>query len=125
MSKLKTILVVDDSDDTREIAKISLENVGGYEVQAVDSGELALAVYQRFSPDVVLLDVVMPGTSGLMTARELRELDKDVRIIFLTGRAEREEVETYLAMGAIGVITKPFDAMKLSEGVENIWRGGT
>lgn len=123
MSELNSILIVDDSEDVRELARISLENIGEYDVEVAHDSESALAKLQSSRTDVVLLDCVLENESGIDLMKVISAKFPETAVIFLTARVSAEEVETYLSMGAIGVISKPFDALKLAETVANVWRG--
>ena len=81
----------------------------------------------QFSPDLVLLDVMMPGLDGPATLREIRKLHEFTKtpIVFMTAKAQRHEIEDFLALGAIGVVTKPFDPSTLSDQISNIWERST
>ncbi len=109
------VLLVDDEDDIRKIAKMSLEFVGHFETVAVASAPEAIELARRDRPDLILMDMMMPGMDGLAALDEIRrtpELDA-VPVMFLTAKVQRTEVERYLACGALGVIQKPFDPMTL------------
>jgi DNA-binding response OmpR family regulator len=119
--ELKRILLVEDEPDIQVIARLALEAVGGFEVEVCSSGAQALTAVAPFAPDLVLLDVMMPGMDGPSTLRELRAIDIVVPIVFITAKARAHEVAKYKALGAIGVVAKPFDPMELAIKVRNIW----
>lgn len=116
------MLLVDDEPDIRTIGQLSLARVGGWQVHAASSGAEALEALPRFLPDVVLLDVMMPGMDGPTTLARLRELPEGARlpILFMTAKVQRQEVERYLALGAAGVISKPFDPLTLPDEVRRL-----
>jgi two-component system OmpR family response regulator len=112
------VLLVDDAQDVRLIAQMSLERIGGWTVVAVASGEQALRAAAQEAPfDAVLLDVMMPGMDGPSTLQQLRAggLPVEVKIIFLTAKAQAAELQRLLALGAAGVIAKPFDPLSLPQ----------
>ena len=112
------LLLVDDEPDIRAIAKMALERVGGWEVTAAGSAAEALQAAADATPDVVLLDVMMPDTDGPAALVLLRSLLGDaVPVIFLTAKGESRPL---LDLGAVGVIAKPFDPMSLSSEVAAI-----
>jgi DNA-binding response OmpR family regulator len=78
---------------------------------------------KSFKPDLILLDMMMPGMNGITTLEELHKIDsaKDVPIIFMTAKVQPNEVSTYIKLGAIDVISKPFDPMQLSNQIKEIW----
>ncbi|MBO9340004.1 MAG: response regulator [Chloroflexus sp.] len=123
MTSLQKILFVEDDPDIQMVAQLALEAVGGYTVQMCSSGKEALAVAEQFAPDLILLDVMMPGMDGPTTLMELRKKPSltHTPVVFMTARVQRHEIEQYLAMGAADVISKPFDPMTLSAQVADIW----
>jgi len=126
MSKtLNKILYVEDEADIQKVAKLALESVGGFEVLICGSGAEALEKAPAFAPDILLLDVMMPGMDGPDTLVELLKIAslKDTPSVFLTAKAMPAEVERYKKLGALGVIPKPFDPMLLADKVREIWDG--
>jgi len=120
------ILIIDDEDDVRSIASMSLGMVGQMEVIESSGGEEGIAAARRELPDVILLDMMMPGMDGLATIRLLKseETTKSIPVIFLTAKAMTSEVETLKQAGALGVITKPFNPMMLARDVYEILAQG-
>ncbi|MDT3381631.1 response regulator [Labrys portucalensis] len=116
------ILYVDDEDDIREIAQISLELEPQFEVRSSASGSRALVDAAEWQPDLVLLDVMMPGMDGPETLRQLAASARTaaIPVAFVTARTQTHEVVRYRAMGAIGVIAKPFDPMALAKDVKRL-----
>ncbi len=123
MSPLQRILYVEDDPDIQAVAKIALEMVGGFTLRICSSGQEALDSVIAFDPDLILLDVMMPGMDGPTTMHRLRELPtlRTIPMVFMTAKVRPKEIEEYLAMGAHGVIAKPFDPMKLADEVRKIW----
>lgn len=121
--ELKSILYVEDEPDIREIAKIAMEMVGGFSVVMCASGEEALRKADGVKPDLLLLDVMMPGMDGPTTLKALRRLPglAQTPVIFMTAKIQPKEVEEYKAMGALDVIPKPFDPMMLAQTLRDIW----
>jgi len=126
MAVLNKIVLVDDEPDIREVAKLALGAVGGFTVHTCDSGAAALAQIPGQQPDLVLLDVMMPAMDGPTLLLKLRETPntRDIPVIFMTAKAQREEVEKLKNLGALGVITKPFDPMGLADVIRGIWQKG-
>lgn len=120
---LTSILYVEDEPDIQEIASFALSDIGGYEIRSCDSGLDALNQAKHFHPDLVLLDVMMPGMDGPATFKELRKIPyyKNIPVIFMTARVQPHEILEYKSLGAIDVIPKPFDPMTLSDTVRKIW----
>ena len=120
MSGARRILLVDDEDDIRTIAEMSLGAVGGFEVVTASSGAAALEIAGRERFDGVLLDVMMPELDGPSTLARLRETGVDVPVVFLTAKVQASDREALEAAGAAGVIAKPFDPMELPDQVRAI-----
>jgi len=120
---LTRVLMVDDDPDLRAMAHLSLTAVGGLEVELCPSGAEALARVSNLAPDLVLLDVSMPGMDGPTTLSELRNLPcmKGVPVVFMTANTQPGEVRALLALGAAAVIPKPFDPMRLPAELLEIW----
>lgn len=123
MKRLDKILCVEDEADIQTVAKMALETVGGFDVEICGSGEEALQKAPAFCPDLILLDVMMPGMDGVATYRAVRELPEavDTLIVFMTAKSQAHEVEQLLELGALGVISKPFDPIQLSSQVTSLW----
>jgi two-component system, OmpR family, response regulator len=116
---MNRILHIEDESDIQEVARIALEEVGGFSVTAVGSGKEGLAAAQSTRPDVILLDVMMPGMDGPTTLEQLKAAPAtaSIPVIFMTAKAQTHEIQRYMALGALGVITKPFDPMTLAQEV--------
>lgn len=124
MSKpLKRILYVEDEPDIQAVAKMALETLGGYEVAICSSGQEALHSAEAFAPDLLLLDVMMPGMDGVTTLQELRKLPTlaQTPAMFMTAKVQPKEVEQLYKEGAMEVIPKPFDPMTLAEHIKTSW----
>jgi len=126
-ASLRTILYVDDDPDIRQIVQMALGLGQGLAVHTGESGEQALALARELQPDLVLLDVMMPGLDGPGTLSRMRADPALSRIpvIFMTAKAMPQEVARFCAMGAAGVIPKPFDPMRLVQQVVAVWSGIT
>ena len=126
VASLNKILYVEDEQDIRTVAKMALEMVGKFTVRDCATGAEALAAFPEFRPDMLLLDVMMPGMDGPTTLQRLRELPgaADVPAIFMTAKVQPQEVESLKRAGALEVIAKPFDPMTLSDTIRAIWRNG-
>jgi CheY-like chemotaxis protein len=117
----KTFLVVDDEPDLRELARMSLELVGGYSVVLAGSGEEALAAVERERPDAVVMDVQMPGLDGPSTLRAMHDSGVPVPpTVFLTASVLAHEVAALLELPVQGVLGKPFDPMTLAGQLEQL-----
>jgi two-component system, OmpR family, response regulator len=120
---LKNVLYVDDEPDIREVVELSLSLVDGLSVHVCESGERALELLPQLQPDLVLLDVMMPGTDGPTTLQRMRADPAlaHVPVIFVTAKAMPQEVARFRELGAVAVIPKPFDPMQLGTQVTKIW----
>ncbi len=122
---MRRILLVDDDPDIRQIAGLSLRRIGKFEVVAAASGPEALEAAGRQAPDLVLLDVSMPGMDGPSTLQALRSepATAKVPVVFFTATSSQQEVARLCALGAVAVIPKPFDVAALPRQVGDILRG--
>ena len=120
---LNKILYVEDEDDIRTIAQLALETVGGFVLKSCAGGAQALREGPDFAPDLILLDVMMPGMDGPSTLAALREHAAlaEVPVIFMTAKVQQGEIAHYRALGSLDVIAKPFDPMTLADQVRAIW----
>jgi CheY-like chemotaxis protein len=109
------VLVVDDEADIRRITRLCLTRFGGMEVLEAPSGPEALQLARDARPDAILLDVMMPGMDGPTTLQALRAAPETaaIPVVFLTAKAMESEIARLRTLGAVGVLTKPFDPEKL------------
>ena len=116
------VLLVDDEDDIRTIGQLSLSRVGGWQTVLASSGTEAVAKAATERPDLILLDVMMPGMDGPTTFGQLRAQESTAKtpIIFMTAKIQKQEVARYLELGAVGVIGKPFDPMTLPAEIKRL-----
>ena len=120
---LTRILYVEDQPDIRLVAKMALEAVGGFTVVACASGQEALDAAPAAMADLLLLDVMMPGMDGPTTLQALRAMPGTATtpVVFMTAKVQASEVALYKSIGALEVISKPFDPMLLSDQLRQIW----
>ncbi len=120
---LNRILMVDDEPDIQTVARLALEALGGFTVQLCGSGSEAANIALMFKPDLILLDVMMPGMDGPSTLKTLRDQAETaaIPVIFMTAKVQAQEVDRYRMLGALDVIAKPFDPMTLAAIVRQIW----
>ena len=124
MSDLKKILHAEDDPDIREIAMMSLEMLGGFELLQCGNGQEAVSQAKLFAPDMFLMDVMMPVMGGVDAVNELRRLPEfeQTPVIFVTAKASDGEVENLKKIHKADVITKPFDPTTLPEEIVCIWK---
>lgn len=115
----RRILVVDDEDDIREVATMSLEAVGGYEVVTASSGTVVVELAAAERPDAILLDVMMPVMDGPTTFRALQADARtdSIPVVLLTAKVQAGDRRGFDELGVTAVLTKPFDPMLLSRQV--------
>ncbi|GHH01473.1 response regulator [Comamonas sp. JC664] len=125
MTTLRKVMLVDDEEDIRTIGNLSLGRVGGWQTVLAASGAEALEKAAAEKPDLILLDVMMPGMDGPTTFGKLRAQEATARtpIIFMTAKIQKQEVARYLELGALGVIGKPFDPMTLPQEIRKLVPG--
>lgn len=123
MNNLQKVLYVEDEPDIQAVARVALEMIGGFTLTICSSGAQALQEAPAFAPDLILLDVMMPGMDGPTTLANLRQIDSlaNTPIVFMTAKVQANEVASYKALGAVDVIAKPFDPMTLAAQVRSIW----
>jgi two-component system cell cycle response regulator len=124
---LRTIVYGDDDPDIRLIVQTALGLAEGLTVHTAESGEQALKLAHELQPDLLLLDVMMPGLNGPATLKRLRAdpAIAQIPVIFMTAKALPEDVQRLRAIGALAVIAKPFDPMQLSAQVLSLWQTRT
>ena len=126
---ISSVLMVDDDANIRRITQLVLTRVVNWEVKLASSGKEALEFLKDYQPDLILLDVMMPGMDGPTTLHAIKQTYSNTAppIIFMTAKALKTEVELYLNLGSAGVITKPFDPKSLPDEIFSIlkkWDGG-
>ncbi|MBM3328723.1 MAG: response regulator [Calditrichaeota bacterium] len=112
MTVTPRVLVVDDDEGFRDLISSVLIS-DGCDVQAAESGPVALGVMPLFQPHIVLLDVIMPEMSGLETLRQIRKLDSSVKVVMVSGWHDLGVVKEAVELGAAEFLNKPFDAGQL------------
>jgi CheY-like chemotaxis protein len=122
MNKIKKILYVEDEVDIQVIVKIALCDIGGFTIETCSSGKEALEKIEKFDPDLILLDVMMPEMDGPETLKQLRKLKKfaSIPVIFVTAKIQEEEINEYKRLGAIDIVSKPFDPLTLADQIKNM-----
>ena len=120
---LNRICYVEDDEDIQRIVRVSLERLGKMTVAVVTDPTQALATIAEFRPDLVMLDWMMPGMDGPTLFRKMRELPetKEYPVVFITARAQQRETAELQALGAAGVISKPFSPKDLPDQLRSIW----
>jgi two-component system, OmpR family, response regulator len=111
------VLVVEDDADIQKVIRMSLKMRGVTEIVVVDNGTDCINRLSGFTPDVILLDVMMPHLDGYETCRRLKEslATRAIPVVFLTARVQKADRERGMKLGAAGYLTKPFDPMTLHD----------
>ena len=123
--KLTRVLVVEDDADIQKVVRMSLKMRGVGEIVVVDSGSECIERLARFTPDVILLDVMMPHLDGYETCRRIKQdpATCDIPVVFLTARAQKADRERGMKLGALGYVIKPFDPMTLHDQILALFPG--
>lgn len=110
------ILIIDDEEDIRDVAALSLETVAGWDVMVAGSGAQGIARAIEHQPDAILLDVMMPGMDGPTTFRELRNnpVTAKIPVLLLTAKVRATDQRRFADLGVDAILFKPFDPMTLS-----------
>lgn len=120
MSEMKTVYIADDERSIRDALKTFLES-SGYKVEDFESGDLLLEAFSEHPADLVVLDVMMPGSNGFVVCKALRKIST-VPIIMLTARDSDLDYATGLDLGSDDYLIKPFSPMALVKRIEAIFR---
>ncbi|HEY4370846.1 MAG TPA: response regulator [Burkholderiales bacterium] len=120
---LKRVLQIDDDEDILAVGQAALEGYGGFEVRIAQSGCAALEVARDFTPQLILLDWMMPGMDGLATLHALQASPSlaQIPVVYLTAAVSPELREAALAAGALDVLIKPFVPRQLVADLNRIW----
>ena len=112
---IEKVLLVDDEPDIRRLGALCLKSLGRWVVVTASNGDEAFDVALAELPDVIVMDVMMPGTDGPTALGKLKSnpKTKDIPIIFLTAVTKPQDIEHLLSLGACGVVAKPFEPKKL------------
>lgn len=117
------IMIIDDDDSLREVMTETLQARGNVTVAPCKDAYRAISAAEEFRPNLILLDLRMPGKDGPATLRDLREIAvlSDVPVIFVTGADKVHMQDEYRKLGVIGVIHKPFMPSELREYISGLW----
>ncbi len=123
---MSRVLVVDDDPVIVRLLEVNLR-LDGYDVETASRGEQALDRAAETDPDLVILDVMMPGLDGWETCRRLREVSAftDTPVVFLSARAQDDDRSKGIELGPVAYLTKPFDPVRLMELVRRLLGGQT
>ncbi|RZU43341.1 response regulator [Edaphobacter modestus] len=114
---MRQILIIDDEDDIREVASLSLEATVGWKVLTASSGSQGIELAISHQPDAILMDVMMPGVDGPTTFRQMQQIPAIVHIpvLLLTAKVQGVDKRRFADLGVTAVLFKPFDPLTLAE----------
>ncbi|MCZ8522958.1 MULTISPECIES: response regulator [Paenibacillus] len=112
----KKLLIVDDQNGIR-ILLMEVFSSEGYETYQASNGKLALEIVRNVSPDLVLLDMKIPGMDGLDILKHIKSIDSSIKVIMMTAYGELDMIKEATDLGAIMHFTKPFDIDELRQAV--------
>ena len=118
----RRILIIDDEEDIRQVAALSLETGAGWEVMMANSGAQGLVRAADYQPDAILLDVMMPGMDGPSTFRELRKnpATSKIPVLLLTAKVQSTDQRRFADLGVEAVLFKPFDPLTLATQISSV-----
>ncbi len=117
----RRILIIDDEDDIRQVAALSLETIAGWDVVLANSGALGVEVAAKEQPDAILLDVMMPEMDGPTTFLKLQSTPQtaNIPVLLLTAKVQGSDQRRFAGLGVAGILFKPFDPLLLSKQVSD------
>ncbi len=113
---MRRILIIDDEDDIREVASLSLEATAGWKILTANSGAQGIQIAVDEQPDAILMDVMMPGVDGPTTFREMQQLPSisHIPVLLLTAKVQGVDKRRFADLGVTAVLFKPFDPLTLA-----------
>jgi CheY-like chemotaxis protein len=119
---MRSILIIDDEDDIREVAALSLEATAGWKILTASSGAEGITVASAHQPDAILMDVMMPGVDGPTTFRAMQQTPDiaHIPVVLLTAKVQGVDQRRFAGLGLAGILFKPFDPLTLSEQISNV-----
>src|SRR5579875_2403613 len=123
---MRRILIIDDEDDIREVAALSLETIAGWNVLTANSGHDGIQKAVSEKPDAILMDVMMPAMDGPTTFKEMQNIPgiSHIPVLLLTAKVQGVDQRRFAGLGVSGVLFKPFDPLTLAEQMSHAlgWR---
>lgn len=120
MTHKRKLLIVDDQNGIR-VLLMEVFSSEGYETYQASNGRLALEIVKNKQPDLVLLDMKIPGMDGLEILKHIREIDTEIKVIMMTAYGELDMIKEAMALGALAHFTKPFDIDELRQAVNDLF----
>jgi CheY-like chemotaxis protein len=114
---MRRILIIDDEDDIREVAALSLEATAGWQIFTAASGAEGMAIASVEQPDAILMDVMMPGVDGPTTFRSMQQDPEiaNIPVLLLTAKVQGVDQRRFAGLGLAGILFKPFDPLTLAQ----------
>ncbi len=121
--ELKKVLIIDDDADILTVSSMALKALLQIDVICAGSGQEGIDLALKESPDLILLDMMMPIMDGITTMQKIKEnpILKNIPIIFFTAKVTKDEISKYKELGILDIITKPFDPLSLGKNIEKLW----
>ena len=118
---MRHILIIDDEDDIREVAALSLESIAGWQVSMASSGAEGIQAAEKLHPDAILMDVMMPGMDGPTTFKQMQTHSSlaNIPVILLTAKVQGVDQRRFTNLGVAGVLLKPFDPLSLADQINS------
>ena len=119
---MRRVLIIDDEDDIREVAALSLEATAGWEILTARSGAEGMLVASAEQPDAILMDVMMPGVDGPTTFRSMQQdpVISHIPVLFLTAKVQGVDQRRFAGLGVAAVLFKPFDPLTLAQQISDV-----
>ncbi|MEO6983190.1 MAG: response regulator [Edaphobacter sp.] len=126
---MRRILIIDDEDDIREVAALSLEATAGWQIFTASSGAAGIELAAAEQPDAILMDVMMPGVDGPTTFRHMQQdpIVAHIPVLLLTAKVQGVDQRRFAGLGVNGILFKPFDPLTLAQQISEIlgWQDGS
>ena len=119
---MRCILIIDDEDDIREVAALSLEATAGWKVLTAASGAEGMQIAAAEQPDAILMDVMMPGVDGPTTFRSMQQNPEiaNIPVLLLTAKVQGVDQRRFAGLGLAGILFKPFDPLILAQQISEV-----
>lgn len=119
---MRSVLIIDDEDDIREVAALSLEATAGWKILTACSGAEGIAVATAEQPDAILMDVMMPGVDGPTTFQHMQQIPEisAIPVLLLTAKVQGVDQRRFAGLGLAGILFKPFDPLTLAEQITGV-----
>jgi CheY-like chemotaxis protein len=119
---MRRILIIDDEDDIREVAALSLEATAGWNIFTASSGAAGIEIAAAEQPDAILMDVMMPGVDGPTTFGHMQKNSaiSHIPVLLLTAKVQGVDQRRFAGLGLAGILFKPFDPLTLAQQISDV-----